>query len=342
MQPPAISLASPAALVASLPFLVGFPPAESLVLLWMRRGTLRLTQRADLPRRLTDEAVGALMAHPAVRTVDELIAVVVSTQADAGEVGHQVEHAAHARGIVVRDVLASRDGHWWSVACSEPGCPCAVPSPIPPEVLTAVAAEFAYAGVAPVEDRPAMVAEVAPEPCAVLDRATRRRGIAMPETTRAREAWRDRCIDALRRVLAGSTDLRDRALTCRGLTDVRVRDVVLWDLAQMDDVALRRAVPVLQRLVREAPPEVVAPVGTCAAIAAWLLGDGARAAIALHRVQEGDPTYTLAALLARTVEGGVSPDLWRATMASIGLQECRHGTPPQEAPHVVSVGGHRL
>ena len=46
MQPPAISLASPAALVASLPFLVGFPPEESLVLLWMRRGTLRLSGRA--------------------------------------------------------------------------------------------------------------------------------------------------------------------------------------------------------------------------------------------------------------------------------------------------------
>ena len=53
----ALTLRSPDALVAAVPYLLGFWPTDSAVVVWLRGGRIMLTQRLDLPIR----------RHPAAR-----------------------------------------------------------------------------------------------------------------------------------------------------------------------------------------------------------------------------------------------------------------------------------
>ena len=69
----------------------------------------------------------------------------------------------------------------------------------------------------------------------------------------------------------------------------------------------------------------MAPVASCAAIVAWLLGDGARAQIAVERARRDDGEYSLALLLAASLRAGLPPDAWRESMAALTRDDCRHG-----------------
>ncbi|MCX6423903.1 MAG: DUF4192 family protein, partial [Actinobacteria bacterium] len=44
-----LSLRSPDAVIAAVPYLLGFMPSESLVIIWLSADQVRLTQRVDLP-----------------------------------------------------------------------------------------------------------------------------------------------------------------------------------------------------------------------------------------------------------------------------------------------------
>lgn len=65
---------------------------------------------------------------------------------------------------------------------------------------------------------------------------------------------------------------------------------------------------------RQAPPGLVAPVATCAAVASWLVGDGARAQVALDRALRDRPDYSLALLVQHSVRIGLPPRAWREAM----------------------------
>jgi len=78
-------------------------------------------------------------------------------------------------------------------------------------------------------------------------------------------------------------------------------------------------------VLRSAPDGHVAPVASCAAIVAWLLGDGARAHIAVDRARHDDAGYSLALLLAASLTAGLPPAAWRESMAALTRDDCRHG-----------------
>jgi hypothetical protein len=67
-------------------------------------------------------------------------------------------------------------------------------------------------------------------------------------------------------------------------------------------------------------------VACCAAITAWLLGDGARASVATARARVDDPRYSLGELLAVSLAAGLPPQAWRESMAGLSRELCRHGS----------------
>ena len=89
---------------------------------------------------------------------------------------------------------------------------------------------------------------------------------------------------------------RDGAAALQGLSDIRVRDTFLWDMAQ-PGTDPRAVADRLADLVRCAPAGLVAPAATALAIAHWSSGDGARANVALDRADADDPDYSLAHLV---------------------------------------------
>lgn len=325
-----LSLKSPAALVAAIPYLLGFPPAASVVFVWLEERRLLLTQRLDLPTadgRDDDGWLQAVWGHAAADHADELVAVAY----DDGlrpELLAGLMHTAAATGISVRDVLVVRDGRWRSLLCTDEQCCPAEGRPVPEGDRDEVAAEFAMLGRAPVASRAELVRGFAPDPAdPALVVAVEAGAQIAPDTL---EQWRDQSIVDILDLLG---DARPRPLTSHvvatvvvGLVDIRVRDTVLWEASRWSADDLCAAVATLQPVVRAAPVGWVAPVATCCAALAWLAGDGARALAALDRVAADDPEYSLARLLQASVTAGLPPSVWRDAMGSLTRGQCRHGT----------------
>src|SRR5262245_26892880 len=77
-------LSGPDAIIASLPYLIGFHPTDSCVLLWLSGRRLLLTQRLDLPSRTSQVPawLSAMWRPAAALSADRVILVVI---ADHGE-----------------------------------------------------------------------------------------------------------------------------------------------------------------------------------------------------------------------------------------------------------------
>lgn len=338
MQTPELVISGPDSIVASLPFIIGFSPADSLVVMWLDAGSVRLTMRLDLPPDGASHEpwIDAVMAHQ--RAHDEVIICVLPA-------AHQVERDESGRlrgqSLVaslleilrgtecgVRDALLVVDNRWWSYLCREPECCPAAGTEVDPAIADAVAARFALAGVARLPDRAAVLALCAANPerqAEMLPLVRRARIAEAADPARHPDDWRDGAIDLVRAALLTPTptDPHRDAEVLVWLCDTRVRDTVLWEVAHSVDHDPHRAFDRAAGLLRCAPAGVVAPIGTVTALLAWLNGDGVRAVAALERVREEDPEYALAQLLGRSIAAGLSPKGWREMMSGLSREACR-------------------
>ncbi len=199
----AVTLRSPDALVCAIPYLLGFEPRESAVLVWLSRGRILLTQRLDLPGSIDELPAWreAIWSHAAASQSDELIVVVFAAATDlVGEGVSDVIREADARSIAVRDALRVEGDRWWSLLCSDSDC-CLTKGGGWTQVTDRVAAEFTLLGRAPLADRSAVAATLDPDP-------TRAAAVARPpgrsrrnRTPSGVEAWRDAALDSLARRL---------------------------------------------------------------------------------------------------------------------------------------------
>jgi hypothetical protein len=338
--PDSLVLRSPDAVVAALPYLVGFTPQHSLVALWIEAGRVLLTQRLDLAGWPLDPVAWqtALWGHPSAAVADEVVVVTATDEDLPSDLVAAVRTRAAGNGVVLKDFLVVHDGRWCSALCRDTHCCPPGGRSVDPRVAAEVAAEFTVTGAAPVRDRQMLVDSMARDEDAAEHTVALLEGVRPPDASSrdALEAWRD---EAVASVLAGisrggltpdsvdsiTTDTRDTALALTALTDIRVRDTVLWHVSAFDPPELHQALVQLTCMLRAAPEEVVAPVATTCAVVAWLLGDGARAAIAVDRALRASPDYSLALLVAHSLSAGLPPGSWRSAMASVTREECRYG-----------------
>jgi hypothetical protein len=332
----ALTLRSPDALVAAVPYLLGFRPVESAVVVWLRAGRIMLTQRLDLPSEEAHLAEwrSALWTHVAADRADEIVVVLVTGRSDLEWIQQAIVTDADARGIAVRDALRLSGDRWWSLLCSDESCCPVAGRQVQSDVAAAVAAEFTMLGQAPLPDRESIEAWLSADPVQVAE-VVRRLPAGLPgrgSGPRRRQVWRDRSLELVRECLTQAAPSRraneSPAVLARllpALADIRVRDTALWDLAQSDSDGLRRAMAVLVQALRAAPEGLVAPVATCVAIVAWQLGDGTRATIAVDRALSDDPGYSLALLVTASLRAGLPPEAWREAMAGLTRDECRYG-----------------
>lgn len=331
----ALLLRSPDAVVSALPYLLGFTPRDSAVLLWIRRHRILLTQRVDLPP--ADESwmswLDTVWAHQASHQADDLVVVLATSRADVAALAQAVVARADCSDIPVRDVLRVTEGRWWSLLCEDAACCPPQGRVVDEAVHAAVSAEFTVMGVAPMADRGELVRTLAADPDLVARRGTATDAAAadMPEDVSLREAWRDASLTHALRLLdvgeeaCGDISDEDAARLAIALSDIRVRDTLLWECARADAPALRVAFEGLSDAVRGAPGGRVAPVATVCAAVAWLLGDGARSLIAVERALSDDPHYSLALLILQSLQAGLPPETWREALAGVTREECRFG-----------------
>jgi hypothetical protein len=315
---------SPADAVAMIPYLLGFEPADSLVVVSLggSRNRFGPIVRGDLagPGRLREPAQLADFLAAAVGSRGYRAVLVVAYSSDPDAAGQAVS-ALLGRlaetGVAVREALRADGARWWSYTCDRECCP---PQGRPYDPTTSAAAALAVTmGLAKEPSREALADQFEPLPPA--ERAAvgvEARGVWVATTERGPD-WR-RLDDLIEASLASDATARESVAVLLGaVQQLDARDVA-WALMSRD--AATRHFELWRRVMRSADDDLMAPAGVLCAFAAWLSGSGAVAATACDRVAEVAPGYRFLGLVRDILARGLSPDRWdgfRGPLAAMAL-----------------------
>jgi len=319
-----VSLSDPGQLIAAIPHLLGFRPADSVVVIGHRGPAGRAVgavMRADLPppgyerdlagrllpALLDDGAIGATVVivggAPPGPAADPPGATLVGTIREVlGQVRLQLLHALRTPEI--------RSGARWS-CFSDSTCTGELPDP----ACTVLAAASATAGAVTFGSREALARLLDPVDAGTL----RRRSVSLDSAADAGgdhpdsdSAVREACAHVratLRRFRRGEPALADDEVVrlALALSHSRVRDACLATALPAGTEHARVAERLWLALVRATPAPERAQAACLLGYSAYMRGDGALAAMALDNALEADPGHVLAGLLWRAVDRGMLP-----------------------------------
>lgn len=327
---------------ASVPYLLGFSPLSSAVLVFSSSdGQLVVTGRLDLPKVADDlDAFRwgcTVTATSAVEAGASSVHVVLYRA--PGSLGEEslmetVTAALQDTGLQVEGRGCVENNHW-----TDYDCPDLSPMDIQ-EWGSETAFQWAANGISYVSDREHLAASVTGSPTAmareVAEFVDGTAGLTTRDVTRT-AALRRSNEDAIFEYLTGDGPVGRRddspslpptgemARWILSLPDRRVREPLMWRLSQ-SVTGSPQTVDRLARLVRNCPFELVASIASVLAAHAWQTGNGALAAIAAQHALDDDPRNVLAGLVLRAVTQGVHPQVWVDMLASMTLRELRSGT----------------
>jgi hypothetical protein len=301
-----LTVRAPEDVLALVPVVLGFEPAESLVMLTFG-AQAPFHARADLPSSPAEvpELVEALLAPARHHGVRRVFLVAYSERGrSADRALSAVARALRRAGIEVLDGMRT-DGRRWHPVPRRPGVPA---HGVPYDVADhRFAAQAVYDGRVVHDSREALAATLGADPGRValvvgaLAALPRERAPALEEGCWARAV-------VVRHAAAGSapTDA-ELARLLRGVLDVRVRDAA-WSALRRD--VAEAHVALWTDVVRRTPDPLVPAPAALLAFAAWQAGQGALAWCAVERCQEVDPDYSLAGLVGEILAGAVAPSAW--------------------------------
>ncbi|MGH3389518.1 MAG: DUF4192 domain-containing protein [Actinomadura sp.] len=326
-RPPMV-IRTPADLVSAVPYLLGFHPEDSLVVIGSGgpHGTCAL--RIDLPPAgVAAEAIADRFAQM-LRRNDFPHAMLVG-YGSADRVTPLIDAARPALAeceVELHDALRVTGGRFWSYLCSDPDC-CPVEG-TPFDVATSiVAAQATFAGQVALAGRAELARTVAP--LGGIARESMREATGRAENrlfevfraesdaARVRSRMAEEGLPFLRELLArtgrGGRRPSDDEIAWLGvvLGYLRVRDEawVRIDLTRPEaHIAFWRDV-----LCRVEEQYAAAPA-CLLAYAAFAAGNGGLANVALERAFDADPDYSMARLLHGLISTGAPPSSVRLPM----------------------------
>ncbi|GLW13214.1 hypothetical protein Misp01_83420 [Microtetraspora sp. NBRC 13810] len=336
---PPLLLSSPADVLAAVPYLLGFHPGESLVVIGLTGdppgGRLCLTTRWDLP--LDPDAVPRLASLLAREGVTQVIVAGYGPGAEVTPAVDAVRAQAGRSGLTVAEALRADGGRFWSYLCADAGCCPPEGTPYDP-AAGEVPGQAEQHGMTALRDRPALAGTL--DPCTGPARRAMREATARvaAETIGRARACRDAdalaaefVADGIARVRAAVAGCADRRLSDEeaarlgaALSVIRVRDEA-WTL--IDDDRLKEQLDLWADLTRRLEPRFTPPAAALLGLTAWRAGDGALAGIALERALSVDPGYSMARLLMHALAHFLSPGLLTERMPSPADLDAAMGAP---------------
>jgi hypothetical protein len=333
-----IRIASPAALAAIVPSVLGFRPEKSLVVIGTEptapsRGEVKVALRYDLPDPSGDPSAADIAGHAAGVLGAQHIQAAVAVGYGPGELVTPLVDALRetAAGADIRltEILRVQDGRYWSYLCTDPACCPPDGTPFGEHADGEALAALPDARTRVLGSREELAATVAAdgEAAESMRTATRRaeehaarliaRIARAGRRSSARRAVADAGLHAVSDAIARYRDggqiqsADDAAWLTLVLRDLRVRDDA-W--SRMDPAHSEAHLRMWTGITRLAQPGYVAAPASLLAFVAWQSGNGALANVALDRALADDPHYSMADLLRQVIDSGAPPSMARLPM----------------------------
>jgi Domain of unknown function (DUF4192) len=308
-----------------IPYLLGFHPADSVVLLDVgppRRRIGMTTLRVDLDKLLADpEWVGELVGE---FTGSGAVVVVIYGAAERSTalLFPRFALSLRAHGVKLEDAVLVDGGLWWSMRSGDLCCRPETGTPVlpldgPPTPMAALAA---FAGLSAQPDREALRRSLDPLPGPDEDLFAEvllaEAGLVQAGATRrGLNQWRAATIELFRTTLREARSSVDHVPTNRvpvediarlivGMLDLVVRDGC-WRALEVDSSST--AFNVCWDLVRRAREPYRAPALFLLGWVAWRRGDGVLGALAAEQCLAADAGYDAARLLQVILDRGIMP-----------------------------------
>lgn len=348
-QRPRVRISSPAGLLAVVPYLLGFHPSRSLVVVGLGspRRQVKVGFRYDLPDPPDPQLARDIAAHAvAVLTGQQLtdaVAIGYGPGPLVTPVADTLLDQLPAAGIELWEALRVEEGRYWSYLCTNPACCPADGVPFD-ETAHPAAVTMTVAGQVVLPDREALAATLARptgQQAKSIRAAARRaedRARQLTATAANPQAARRLLIDhgrsaiqeAIRTYRDGGTIASDDQIAWLALTlaSLPVRDDA-W--ARMDPAHTDAHRRLWTDVTRRAPDRYLPAPASLLAFTAWQSGNGTLANIALDRALAADPDYSMALLLREILAAGVPPSQARLPMTPDEVA-ASYATSPGDAP----------
>jgi hypothetical protein len=326
----AIRVTSPIKLLNLVPYLLGFHPDSSMVIIGTSgpRSTVHVTQRFPLHRPATlcltefnaEQAVRVLASEECARA----FVVGYGPEDRVAPFARQFRDQAVEHGIAVPEILRTAGQRYWSYVCTDSTCcpPEGTPYELTPNPELAC---LLAAGVPEVfASRDGLAAQVAPvtgTDATAMQRATRRARARvvrlLEQTPTSADQLSAHALVIVEGITAvqvaierfqqgGDLTLNEAAWLAVVLRDIQVRDDA-W--SRLEAEGCKENLRLLLDLTRLARRGYVAAPATLLAFVAWQSGNGALANVALDRAMADDRNYTLARTIRWAVNLGAHPRL---------------------------------
>jgi len=313
------TLTSPHDLLAAIPFLIGYHPQDSLVLVALKDEAVGMAMRVDMPVGVSAEGYDLLASHFLRDGADGafIVAYVGAGAVDPENVLINTSAALVRAGIDIKESLIVSNNRFRSMICTDLTCCPPEGSVIPDLGSSRIAAEHVIAGhPMPFENVDGLVQSIAAVPSSfesVWADEVQAFWVSS-DSEEIQELQRDGAtaiIDLVGEYREGP-GAEDRELAARvigRLSDIQVRD---FALGSHTDESADYYWAMWRDLLRIAPRGFVAPIACLFAAMAYERGEGALAHKGLDRGLGDDDQYSLAHLLRRVFTAGWPPQSFSA------------------------------
>jgi len=298
-----VKLADAGALIAAIPSLMGFHPANSFLVVTLKDAIIGLTVRVDLPPpELHAAVVGRVMRPVRQARAEHAVVMVVCADRDPAHLDlmRRTVAAITAAGMPVLHALwtpAAVGGAPWRCYLHD-DCQGEVPDPVGSEC----AAAMTLAGLVTFESRDELVRLLEPPEA---DRMIRLSGL-LDVTSRSDRTPGAEHLSVLRAAVeSGALPSTDEEFVrlALALSDHRVRDACLGFI--LDPAVMPAAEKLWLELARCLPPPERAEAASLLAASAYLRGDGALANVALEQARTSQPDHNLTGLIQGAIDYGM-------------------------------------
>ena len=321
------TLTTPRDLLSAIPFLIGFNPQDSIVLLTLKNDAIAMAIRIDFPNEISADELKLLISHLSRDNAESVIAIFYSPEIgeNQNEVISTILSAITDYGLSLREVITVEQERYRSLICGDLLCCPVEGNSVPDLIESRIAAEQVAAGrPIPFRTLDQLIESISPIQVdqELVKLLTKIDEIDYDQEPLELQRQGARAVNEFMAEFKTHGLVRDKeliALLLVRLKDLQVRD---YALGSVSAESLDLYFTAWRWLLRSAPEGYIAPVANLFAAVAYERGDGALAQRALDRAEGDDSSYAMSKLLRQVFNSGWAPNSFAQMRSELHPKIC--------------------